>query len=125
VTLTRTLPALTRTRARNLIPTRTRTHTRTRTRTFTLALALALTLTHPHPHPHPHPHQATLDDFAGALEQYKRSRAPAQPYGAGGDGAAGATAGDFLSAWLQQAMRVSEGGGGGRSAAAHGIEDNE
>ena len=66
-----------------------------------------------------------LRDFAGALEQYKRSRAPAQPYGAGGGGGGGATAGDFLSAWLQQAMRVSEGGGGGGSVAAHGIEDNE
>ena len=70
--------------------------------------------------------QATLDDFASSLEQYKRSRAPAEPYGAGGGGGGGgATAGDVLSAWLQQAVRVSEGGGGGASVAAHGIEDNE
>ena len=74
--------------------------------------------------------QATLDDFASSLEQYKRSRAPAEPYGGGGGGGVGgggggATAGDVLSAWLQQAVRVSEGGGGGASVAAHGIEDNE
>ena len=75
--------------------------------------------------------QATLDDFASSLEQYKRSRAPAEPYGGGGGGGGvgggggGATAGDVLSAWLQQAVRVSEGGGGGASVAAHGIEDNE
>ena len=81
-----------------------------------------------------------MADFASSLEQYKASRAPADPYGSsggggsggGGGGGGGATAGDVLSAWLQQAMRASEGGGGGGgpgegggSMTSYGIEDNE
>ena len=78
--------------------------------------------------------EAHLEDFRGALEQYRTSRAPPPPgtdtYGGGGDGGV-ASAGEVLNAWLQHAVRVAEGAAGGeraRSVAASGgggIEENE